>query len=577
MKTAKQISLVVTHGHNIGARVVLGAAPVVIGRSRESGLPLTDPAISRKHLEISLVGEEAHVRVLDGAAPISFREKHETDARVPVRETFVVGSTVIAVVLENAVAPPPDRELTDVRKLLDGVGADVRGLSSVFALVDALENAESTDALITALSNWSAKEVGARGAHVLDEDDVARDASLASTKHGEIVAISISKGSSALVVPTASIGASAIRFDLALDPDDVSITVKRMLIVGARIFAQKLAASRAVTNVREENAELRAQAVGSARAFLGESAPAKQVMALLPKLAASDATVLLLGESGAGKTFVARLIHEAGPREREPLRVVNCAAIPENLVESALFGHERGAFTGADAARPGVFESAGRGTVLLDEVGELPPASQAKLLRVLEDRVFERVGSHKEIPLRARVITATNRDLTEAVKNGSFRSDLFFRISVVSVLVPPLRDRGDDITLLARRMLADLSASAGRRVTDFDADALKALHSYSWPGNVRELRNAIEHALVLGEDSVVRVSDLPPTIRAGLAVPSAPTADGSVKLPARLDWLEERAIEAALKACDGNRTRAAALLGINRVTLYKKLKEATED
>jgi two-component system response regulator AtoC len=297
---------------------------------------------------------------------------------------------------------------------------------------------------------------------------------------------------------------------------------------------------------------------------------------VVPRLAASDATALLLGESGTGKTFVARLIHESSPRAREPLKVINCAAIPEALLEGELFGHEKGAFTGAVASRAGVFEAAGRGTVLLDEIGELPLTSQAKLLRVLEDKTYERLGSTRSLKLEARVLAATNRDLSAMCEAGTFRKDLFFRISVVSVKIPSLRERGEDVVLLARQLLGDLSGSAGRRVTDFSPGALAIVRSYPWPGNVRELRNAIEHALVLGDDATILPSDLPESMRAAAVQTAGPTDDDPhvVRLPAKLDWLEARAIEAAMVVTGGNRTRAAALLGINRVTLYKKLKEA---
>jgi DNA-binding NtrC family response regulator len=253
--------------------------------------------------------------------------------------------------------------------------------------------------------------------------------------------------------------------------------------------------------------------------------------------------------------------------------VLNCAAIPESLLEAELFGHERGAFTGAVSARVGAFEAAAGGTLLLDEIGELGLTSQAKLLRVIEERRFERIGSNRSIALTARILAATNRDLQAMVAAGTFRGDLFFRISVVNLRVPSLRERGDDVVLLANRLLTDLAASAGRRVRAFSPRALDAIRAYPWPGNVRELRNAIEHALVLGEGDVIEPSDLPGAIVGAALAHEQPADADTVKLPATLALLEERAIAAALRATGGNRTRAAALLGINRVTLYKKLRE----
>jgi DNA-binding NtrC family response regulator len=350
----------------------------------------------------------------------------------------------------------------------------------------------------------------------------------------------------------------------------VNDTTRRLLAVAGRMCASALARVHALQVSRDQADSLRLASVGSARTFLGGSPAAVEVAKLATRLSSSDVVVLLEGETGTGKTFVARLIHESGPRSKQPLRVLNCAAIPEALLESELFGHERGAFTGAASARPGALEAAGGGTVLLDEIGELPLASQAKLLRVLEDRRFERLGSNRPVRLEARVLAATNRDLGEMVAAGTFRADLFYRIAVVKLRVPPLRERGDDIVLLAERLLADLATSAGRRVHGFSPAALELVKRYPWPGNVRELRNAIERALAVGEGATILPQDLPDSVLA--ATPLQPSDESLVRLPARLDWLEQRAIEAALRATGGNQRRAAVLLGINRVTLHRKLR-----
>jgi two-component system response regulator HydG len=288
-------------------------------------------------------------------------------------------------------------------------------------------------------------------------------------------------------------------------------------------------------------------------------------------LAASDVNVLIEGETGVGKTFFARLIHEKSPRAREPLRVINCASIPESLLESELFGHERGTFTGATSARAGALESAGEGTLFLDEIGELSPASQAKLLRAIEEKKFERLGSNRTLNLRARLLFATNRDLASMAKEGGFRSDLLFRISVVKLAIPPLRERGEDLVLLARQLLADASKGAHRRIDGFSDQATDVIRKYSWPGNVRELRNAIEHAIVLGDEPLIQSSDFPGGI---LARPSDPPDRGSASLLIdAVDAAERIAIAEALRATGGNRTRAAALLGVSRVTLYNKLRK----
>jgi two-component system response regulator HydG len=352
----------------------------------------------------------------------------------------------------------------------------------------------------------------------------------------------------------------------------LSVSVRRALVVAGGISALAVGRLHAVQALELDRDALRAQALGTAREFSGESPAAQRLAKLLPRLAASEACVLLLGETGSGKTFVARLLHEASARAREPFRVINCAAIPDNLVESELFGSERGAFTGAIAARAGAFEVAGDGTILLDEVGDLPLPSQAKLLRVLEERRFQRIGSNREITMRARVLAATNRDLASMVKAGTFRADLYYRLSVVTVGVPALRERPEDLTPLARQILNDLSPSAGRRVRGFTPAALDAIVRYPWPGNVRELRNAIERAIVLGEGELLDAADLPDLVSSA----STGRADGEdpllVRLPANLAWLEGRTIEAALAATGGNRTQAAALLGIHRMTLVKKLR-----
>ena len=331
--------------------------------------------------------------------------------------------------------------------------------------------------------------------------------------------------------------------------------------------------------------------------FIGQSPAARGVLDFVSRVGPSDATVLLGGESGSGKEMVARAIHRASRRHAGPCVAINCAALTETLIESELFGHERGAFTGATERKAGRFELADKGTLFLDEVGELPMHLQTKFLRVLEDRRVERVGGSRTIDVDVRVIAASNRDLAEQVKRGLFREDLFYRLSVIHLLVPPLRERPDDIARLAEHFLARFAGQAGRRIVGIAPDAMRALVAHAWPGNVRELRNTIERAVVLGRGDWVTVEDLPaPLATTTPAAPAAPTARPRTPTPplgsmsismanaadiastpstsARsLRDLERDGIAAALAATGGNKAQAAALLEIDRSTLYKKLKD----
>ncbi len=296
----------------------------------------------------------------------------------------------------------------------------------------------------------------------------------------------------------------------------------------------------------------------------------QDVYALMQRAAESDITVLVQGESGTGKELVAKLIHYNSPRKTDPFVAVNCAAIPETLIESELFGHERGAFTGAATRRIGQFEHAQGGTVLLDEIGDMPIALQAKLLRVLEEREIQRVGGTATIPIDIRVIAATNRNLESAVKDGGFRADLFYRLAAFPLVIPPLREHREDIPLLVSHFLQDYAERADESVRGISPAALQTLLAYDWPGNVRELRNAIERALLLETTDRLQVSNLPPQLAA--VVPS-PTAPEDPAQPLSLQEAERRAVAHALEASEWNITKAAQMLNINRVTLYRKLRK----
>jgi two-component system response regulator HydG len=296
------------------------------------------------------------------------------------------------------------------------------------------------------------------------------------------------------------------------------------------------------------------------------------------RVASRDATVLLGGETGTGKTRLARLIHDLSPRAAEPFVVINCGALSATLIESEMFGHVRGAFTGADRDRTGKFTAAGRGTLLLDEVDALPPALQAKLLRAVEDRVFEAVGSNRPQLLQARLVAASNRALDQEVVAGRFRADLYYRLNVVAFTLPPLRERSDVIPELARTFAAGFAGRAGQPAPTLGPDVLRALEAYAWPGNVRELRNAIERAVALCAGPELAPEDLPDPIRPAAGAPAAearPAAAfgraGATTLANTKEHAEASRIAEALDRHGNNRLRAAAELGISRMTLYKKL------
>jgi two-component system, NtrC family, response regulator AtoC len=324
-------------------------------------------------------------------------------------------------------------------------------------------------------------------------------------------------------------------------------------------------------NLEVENANLRQQLESKfgMENIVGESPAMKEVFELVQQVAPTPVTVLLQGESGTGKELVARAIHQLSPRNRRPLVTVHCAALSPSLLESELFGHEKGAFTGANERRVGRFEQAQGGTLFLDEIGEIDASTQIKLLRFLGERTFERVGSNKTLTADARVIAATNKNLEDLVKAGTFREDLYYRLCVVEIRLPALRERRGDIPLLAQNFLREFSKEMAKDVKDFTADALEALINYAWPGNVRELRSALERAVVLCRGDRITVRDLPAALRSGgtEATPQKVLAQDNLTMEAA----EKQLIIRALKETDGNRTAAAAKLGMSRRTMHRKL------
>ena len=326
---------------------------------------------------------------------------------------------------------------------------------------------------------------------------------------------------------------------------------------------------------REDLLEVGSRTGVSDSGLIGAGATAAGLRRTIEKIAGTDTTVLITGESGCGKEVVAREIHRLSPRSAEPFVAVNIGGIHESLMESELFGHEKGAFTGADARRTGLFELAGAGTPFLDEIGEMPPQLQVKLLRVIQERRLRRLGGSVDIPVPARILSATNRDIEAAVRSGSFREDLYYRLNVVRLAVPPLRERTEDIPLLAGFLLAKLGARMGGRTARLSEEALEALSSYHYPGNVRELENMLERALIYAEGGEILAADLGLAGAHRLAAASSayarepPVVDAGVS---SLDSMERGVIEGALARWDGNRTKAARDLGISRRTMLYKIK-----
>tara|TARA_B100001250_G_scaffold404936_1_gene421614 strand:- start:6839 stop:8212 length:1374 start_codon:yes stop_codon:yes gene_type:complete len=306
--------------------------------------------------------------------------------------------------------------------------------------------------------------------------------------------------------------------------------------------------------------------------IIGESEPMQRVMDIVRQVAPARATVLIQGESGTGKELLAKAIHQLSPRSTKSMVTVHCAALSPTLLESELFGHEKGAFTGAHERRIGRFEQAEGGTLFLDEIGEVDETTQVKLLRFLGERSFERVGGNKTLSADVRVVAATNKNLKELVGQGEFREDLYFRLNVVELWSPPLRERLDDVPLLALHFLREFAIENTKNISDFTADALEAMIRYEWPGNVRELRTAVEHAVVLSKDEMIQLTDLPHSVQSrGVIQSEVQLNQPIIGKGVTLEEAEKQLIIRTLKECRGNRTAAAKKIGISRRTLHRKL------
>lgn len=352
-----------------------------------------------------------------------------------------------------------------------------------------------------------------------------------------------------------------------------------------RLLVERAAAQRRLA-AHAENLERELSYRGVLGNLVGRSPAMQHVFSLIQQVAPSKAAILITGESGTGKELAARAVHQLSPRSAAPFVAINCAALPDTLMESELFGHERGAFTGAVDRRAGCFELAQHGTVLLDEIGDMQIATQAKLLRVLEDQRVRRLGGKGEIQLDVRVIASTNAPLEAAIREGKFREDLFYRLNVFPIPLPPLRDRKEDIPVLVEALLADMNRKHGTRVTDVSPEVIARFRNYEWPGNIRELRNMMERAAILAGEGTVQLSHLPGGVGnshvnrsanepspAATAMPSVSADSLQIPVGSTIEQAERALIQMTLEHTANNRTRAAEILGISQKTLFNKLKE----
>ena len=372
---------------------------------------------------------------------------------------------------------------------------------------------------------------------------------------------------------------------------NIETAVSTMHELGAYWFLEKpiqpsvvrVLLERAIAHARlaEETQRLQRQLSqsGTMGQMAGTSAKMRQIFSLVEQVAPSKAAVLITGESGTGKELVARALHSLSPRANGPFVALNCAAMPESLIESELFGHEKGAFTGAVERRAGCFELAQGGTLLLDEIGDMPLNTQAKLLRVLEDSRVRRLGGRTEMVVDVRVVASTNKNLPEAIRQSQFREDLYYRLNVFEIQLPPLRERLEDVPVVARVLLEELNKKHGTQVTEIAPEAMELLRQHRWPGNVRELRNALERAVILAGEGAVQTRHLPPSVAPSGVPREAPVAvaaagEDVVVLPVgtTIDDAERALVRRTLVMTKGNKTRAAEILGISLKTLFNKLK-----
>ncbi|MDR3748062.1 MAG: sigma 54-interacting transcriptional regulator [Acidobacteriota bacterium] len=603
----------VTSGPSKGAIVKLTGGQLSVGRESSNDLCLQDHLVSRKHCSISetdagfqLVDLDSHNGSFVNGTPVRRKllEHGDTIRAGECELVFLIteDEELVAHMVQfrddaalDALATITTHQLR-IPSSVDAssdVGRMARDLNALFKIANAINSIHELGALQRELLQMICEVAPAdSGAIVITPTVEDEPTSSCTWSRGtdqaaplrirrELMQRALWERAAVLSHPTA--GSAEADHVLCVPLIAVERTVGVLYLVSTSAagfeedhvnFVNSVAGIAAVTleNVlalealRDENRRLQAE-LDLGGVILGESKGMRQVQDFIGRVAHGDSTVLIRGESGTGKELVAHAIHRNSPRAPQPFVAINCAAIPETLLESELFGHEKGAFTGAIATKKGKLEVAEAGTIFLDEIGDLPPAMQAKMLRVLQENEFQRVGGTRTLNLAARVVAATNKNLEEAIKNGTFRQDLYYRLNVVSVVVPPLRERPDDIPLLAIYFAAKYAQKCKRSLKGISTEARSRLMSYSWPGNVRELENAIEHAIVLGVTDEILPEDLPVAL---LEVPTQERSNGDYH--EQINQLKKQLIIDAVAKTQGNYTEAAKSLGLHPNYLHRLIK-----
>jgi Nif-specific regulatory protein len=564
-----------------------GAFPIrdpefVIGRDASSALCIDDHAVSRKHCVITREAGVFRLRDLQSRNGTMINQRIITEQALEGGDELQIGSSVFLFVLE---AEPPDAKsrhddristATQTQILrpedsiflrperLSGKSRAERDLAALLRISNEISRLRDTEAVTARLADLVSEAIPCERAalHLSDEDGSDEPADLRAASDS----VAVLEDDRVLAVPLVSGGRTTAV--LRLEAGERKFDENHLQFVSAIAAIASLAIENAthMEFLEGENRRLKAE-IELNHDMVGDSPKIREVLRLIARAAPADTTVLIEGESGTGKELVARAIHNNSRRSGKPFIAINCATLNENLLESELFGHEKGAFTGAMIQKPGKLEIAKGGTLFLDEIGEMAHSIQAKLLRVLQEREFERVGGTRRIAADIRVIAATNRELQQAVRAGSFRQDLFFRLNVITISMPPLRERREDIPVLANYFAARFAARSGRTLAGISPAARALLMQYDWPGNVRELENAIERAVVLGSADHILPEDLPEAIVE--AVPSVSSAGGyheSVREAKR------KIIFGALEQSGGSQMDAARLLGVNPTYLSRLIR-----